>query len=296
MLEASTDRRCLLCGGTDHVVVFREFDVDVLRCRRCAHVFSAHDAATDYEGYWGEEIEDANEFYWEEAHEVMWEDFFARFVAGRPPGRLLDVGCGLGFFLRAMQRRFPDWEAEGYEISPAAVRHARERLGVANVQEGQIVPGTLPPRHFDVVTMWDVLEHLKEPDRLLRCLHDALLPGGVCFLHTPNVQIQIPKAKVKRLVRGMRKDLHYLEARDHLHLYSPTTVRILLERCGFIDVSLLHHRPVQSVAGSRSTVLRLAKNAAFQAARILDGAAGGRLNLDNLHVSARRPRDAPAER
>ncbi|MGQ0720850.1 MAG: class I SAM-dependent methyltransferase [Candidatus Eiseniibacteriota bacterium] len=293
MVEAQAGRACLLCGGEAHDVVFREFGVDVLRCRRCAHVFSAHDGASDYEGYWGDRVVDAGEFYWDRAHGAIWQDFFARFVAGRPPGRLLDVGCGLGYFVRAMQRSFPEWETEGWEISPAAVRHAREVLAVRNVHQGRIEPGTLPEGRFDVVTLWDVLEHLREPDPLLRALRAALKPDGRLYLHTPNVDVQVPKAKIKRLLRGMKAGVHYLEARDHLHLYSPRTVRMLLERCGFADVSVFHQRPIQSVSGSRSALLRAAKNAGFAGARVLDGVTGGRLNLDNLHVTARRPATVP---
>jgi SAM-dependent methyltransferase len=288
-IESHDGIACLLCGGTEHGVVFREFGVDVLRCRRCAHVFSAHDAPADYKGYWGERVVDPGEFYWDRAHRAIWQDFFDRFVTGRPPGRLLDVGCGLGYFVRAMQDTFPEWKSEGREISPAAVCYARENLGISGVRQGRIEPGTIPGEHYDLVTMWDVLEHLKEPDPLLRTLRQALKPGGLLFLHTPNVEVQVLKAKLRRWLHGMRPSVHYLEARDHLHLYSPSTVRVLLERCGFDAVTVFHQRPIRSVSGSRSALLSAAKDAAFAGARLLDRLSAGRINLDNLHVSARRP-------
>lgn len=281
---------CLLCGSPENEVVFREFGVDVLRCRPCGHIYSSWDAEEHFAGYWGEEIQDeGGAFYWDQAHGAMYQDFFDDFMAGHPPGRLLDVGAGLGYFLRKVQTTFPSWESHGSEISPVAVRYAEEELGIPNMVAGPLEEGAWEDASFDLITLWDVIEHIKEPDPLLRTIHRLLKPGGVCFLHTPNAPLQLAKARLKRLFQGIREGVHYLEARDHLHLYSEAGLRKLLERNDFMDIEVTHLHPIQSVAGSGSASLRLAKNLWFQVARLLWHLSYGWINLDNLFMVARRP-------
>ena len=119
---------CLMCGGRRHRPIFNESGIDILRCRDCSHVFSSFAGDPHYTGFWGEEVEDGDHFYWKPARARMYQDFFERFLVGRS-GRLLDMGCGLGFFLKAMAP-YATWEAYGCEISPAAAQYARQTLGL----------------------------------------------------------------------------------------------------------------------------------------------------------------------
>jgi 2-polyprenyl-3-methyl-5-hydroxy-6-metoxy-1,4-benzoquinol methylase len=280
----SPPKTCLLCGSARHRAFFNEHGTDVLRCRDCGHVFSAHEADADFDGYWGEVVQ-PGEGYWRDAHAAMYEAFFERMVT-RPEGRLLDVGCGLGHFVKAMQERFPGWESFGCEISPVAARFAADEVGAANVCAGRVEDAGFAPGRFDLVTMWDVFEHLKEPEPLLGHLHALLRPGGALFLHTPNAQIQVPKAHVKRWIYGMKPGRHYLVPRDHLHVYTPRTARILLERNGF-EVRFVHLPPIQEAVDLPGPLFRAVKNAWAAGVRTLDRATAGRVNLDNLFVVAR---------
>lgn len=280
---------CLICGSPDSEVVFREFGVDVLRCRQCSHIYSSWDAEAHFEGYWGEEIQDqGGAFYWDQAHGAMYQDFFDLYMVDQPAGRLLDVGAGLGYFLRKAQASFPTWECHGSEISPVAVRFAQEELGVDHMVAGRLEEGPWEDASFDVITMWDVLEHLKEPDPVLRTIHRLLKPGGLCFLHTPNGPLQLAKARIKRFFQGIREGVHYLEARDHLHLFHEAGLLELFDRNGFVDLEITHLHPIQSVSGSSSGSLRLGKNLWFQLARLLWHLSYGLVNLDNLFLAARR--------
>src|SRR5262245_7007000 len=63
---------CLLCGGRRHRVAFREFDIDILRCRACGHVFSSYEADPHYDGFWGDEVADADH-YWSIARQPMYQ-------------------------------------------------------------------------------------------------------------------------------------------------------------------------------------------------------------------------------
>ena len=278
--------RCLLCGGLRHRPIFNEFGTDILRCRGCHHVFSSFAANPHYDEFWGEQIATGDHFYWNKARSRMHQDFFERFLVGRS-GRLLDMGCGLGFFLKAMAP-YADWEAYGCEISPAAVRYARDTLGLTNVIRSRLEDVDLPPSTFDIITIWDVIEHLLRPDPLLRACHALLRDGGICFIRTPNISVQLPRARLQKLLRGMQPDVAYLQARDHLHHYSMSSIRRLLERNGFSRIEFVHLHPIQGAAVSKSGFLPSMKNACFEVVRALAVVSRGRLNFNNLFVLAHR--------
>jgi 2-polyprenyl-3-methyl-5-hydroxy-6-metoxy-1,4-benzoquinol methylase len=273
--------QCLLCGCSNHRPAFNEFGIDILQCRACGHVFSSFAANPHYDGFWGDEVGQDGHIYWSKARGRMHGDFARRFLVGRS-GRLLDMGCGLGFFLKAISR-YTDWEGYGCEISAAAVRYARETLGLRNVIQTRLEDSDLKPGSFDIVTMWDVLEHVLHPDPLLQRCHALLREGGLCFIRTPNVSLHLPRARLVRLLLGMRPHIAYLQARDHLHHYSMSSIRRLLERNGFAHVEFLHLHPVQSDGFWGS-----ARNAWFETVRAMAIVTGGHVNLDNLFVVARK--------
>ncbi len=100
----------------------------------------------------------------------------------RKGGRLLDVGCGAGAFVQAMQAR--GWQAVGLERDAQAAQAARER-GL-DVRAGEAPTHPFAPRSFDVITLWDVLEHLERPREALQGIAQWLAPGGWLVLRTPD--------------------------------------------------------------------------------------------------------------
>lgn len=283
---SDTRRECIVCRAQGGRVVFQEFGVDIVRCSECGHVYSTHELPADYDEYFGDEVPEGQHFYWDAAHRPMYEAFGEQYLKGRR-GRLLDLGCGLGFFVRFVANNYP-WEALGVETSAAAVKFARETLGLQSVFHCAVNEASFPDQHFDVICLWDVIEHLADPGPLLMELSRLLKNDGVLFLHTPNVHLQLPKARIKRLIFGMDPGRHYLEARDHLNLYSMKTLERVLARAGFDRVRFVHLPPIQSVAGSTNPILRWAKNSWYHAARTLGVATRGKLNLDNLLAEARK--------
>ena len=97
--------------------------------------------------------------------------------------RLLDVGCGVGDYLDRMRRL--GWNALGVERSPRAASVARSHFGTP-VIEAEFPRVDLPRQTFDLVTAWQVLEHLDRPRQALARIAELLAPGGRLMLTAPN--------------------------------------------------------------------------------------------------------------
>lgn len=101
-------------------------------------------------------------------------------------GRLLDVGCGTGIFLEEALRS-GRWQVTGIEPTAQAAAYARQALGV-EVHQGRFSEAALPEDSFDVITMWNVLEHLPAPVADLRHARRLLRQNGCLVFTIPNVE------------------------------------------------------------------------------------------------------------
>lgn len=117
-----------------------------------------------------------------------WASAFARHVLARkPPGKFLDVGCGLGFFIMGIKQN-SNWEVYGVEFAAAAVDFARNELGL-DVRRGELVDVGYPDAFFDYIQVHNVLEHVRDPMTLLKECRRILKPSGVINLRVPNGRV-----------------------------------------------------------------------------------------------------------
>jgi len=144
----------------------------------------------------------------------------ARLRAGA--GRLLDVGCGAGELLLAMRAR--GWSVEGTERTAGSAARVPAVPGL-RVHVGELEALPLPAGRYDVVTLWHVLEHLRDPLAALRRAHALLAPGGHVLLAVPNA------ASWQARLFG-RHWFHHDPPR-HLWAFAPSGLAALLAQAGF---------------------------------------------------------------
>jgi SAM-dependent methyltransferase len=142
-------------------------------------------------------------------------------------GALLDLGCSSGSFLEFMQSE--SWKLYGIEMSAEVAKTAEERSH-AHVFVGNILDASFPCESFDVITCFDVLEHLYEPRRVMARVGEWLKPGGIFYVLVPNVD--------SAEARVFGSYWHGLELPRHLFHYSPTSLKFLAESAGLEEVSL----------------------------------------------------------
>jgi hypothetical protein len=155
-----------------------------------------------------------------------------------------------------------------------------------NVHCSRLQDADQPAGSFDIITMWDVLDHVPHPDALLSRCHALLKEGSMLFIRTPNVSAQLLRARVMSVIGAIRPGVKYLQASDHAHYYSAQSIRQLLQRNGFADIAFIHLPPVETGRNGRGVFVNLVKNISFQILRALAVCSRGRVNFDNLFVVA----------
>lgn len=143
------------------------------------------------------------------------------------PGRLLDVGCGSGSFLKMM--RDLSWVVTGVEVDINAVAVAREEFGL-NVLQSDLFSAKFEDNFFDAVTLGHVIEHVSDPAALLRECKRVLKPGGKLVITTPNI-----KSLGHRLFCS---DWRGLEPPRHFHIFSNNTLEAVAIKSGLYSVSI----------------------------------------------------------
>lgn len=242
---------CNLCGSTDLETVYdaradleRDHDLTdkfrasgdelltqpLVRCRRCALLFvnPRIDTRAMLQGY----AAGADPVYVSQMDARV--RTFARTLRHidrlRPArGRLLDVGTAAGAFLKAA--RDAGWDVTGIEPNAWLAEWGRTHYGVA-IQVGSIDDVPLPAAHFDVVTLWDVIEHTPDPLHVLRRAHGLLAPGGLLIVNYPDIGSWI--------ARLMGRRWPFLSS-VHLYYFTRRTIRAILDRAGFDTVDIRPH-------------------------------------------------------
>lgn len=292
MRQIATDRACPWCEHRRGRLIWLEAGYGYVRCTSCGGIYS-NLTEVAYErtrrNAWNEATpNDAALAFYGPARERAHAEFLDR----NPPvgnRRLLDVGCGLGFFLAAAQRR--GWEVRGVDTSPAWVNLANARLGSERVQLASVERASLPRGSFALVTVWDVIEHVFEPIPFLARLRELLAPGGRLFIRTPNIAYGYPVYAFRRVL--LRHDAE-LGPTNHVVYFTARTMRDALARAGLEASDWPVHFPPQvaPAIARRTAGLIAAKNSYARLARRLASSSRGRLvlgsDLDVICVAAGR--------
>ena len=133
-------------------------------------------------------------------------------------GRWLDVGCSAGFVVAAADQA--GFDAYGVELEPAAVKYAQIELGLANVRAGTLEAQAYPDHHFDVISMYDVIEHVPDLNAVVAELKRIIKPGGVIEIRTPDVgHWQTPKNLCEWKEVKPSEHLYYFDVKTLVRLF-----------------------------------------------------------------------------
>jgi 2-polyprenyl-3-methyl-5-hydroxy-6-metoxy-1,4-benzoquinol methylase len=223
---------CNYCGGRSHTPLFDGVYPTISRCDACGLIFNAVlPSEEELEGIYTEEYYTSKDSlrygytnYLADRSNIVKtsERRLADIEKIKPPGSLLDVGCAFGFFMDVARRR--GWSVTGVEISKFAAEYATGELGLS-VERCSAEHCEYGSRSFDVITMWDLIEHLRDPGETLRRLAGSLKEDGVLVLSTPDVESLPARVLGKRWLGWQLRN-------EHLYYFSHATLERMLNAAG----------------------------------------------------------------
>ena len=223
---------CTLCSASKFRVIYQKDMWKYLLCLNCRLVFlhpkPSHDELTKiYQSYLPDQPEEI----------AAWESMMRGVIVTSAnmiesqvrtgKERLLDVGCGYGFFLKEMKSR--GWQVEGIEVSEVGRQYAQERWGL-HVYSEPLEQIGLPDNYFDAISLFYVLEHVPDPLGLLIEVNRLLKPDGLILLRWPHT------TPIVRLLGPLARRLDLYHTPYHLYDFSPRTMERALRGSGYKEV------------------------------------------------------------
>jgi 2-polyprenyl-3-methyl-5-hydroxy-6-metoxy-1,4-benzoquinol methylase len=227
--------RCDLCGSDESVVLFEKDGFKHVKCRKCDLIYvnpRLKDPIKQQETFYDNLAFSSGDFDEQVHHDydgsrrkkLMKEA--AQYLPYNLNGRILDIGCGFGGFLRGAAEQ--GWMyPEGIEVAPQAAAHASKFFPVKMklFEETQYKEYS-----FDVIRMNNVIEHVSSPRALIVSAHNNLRSGGLFVINTPNY-----RSLSETLCR---EKWHYIGGDDHIYLFTLKTISQLLTKNGFNVVNI----------------------------------------------------------
>ena len=235
------DQPCRACGALRSNALFAVGENRVLRCEECTHVFlgTVHTMESIREMYASYDAIGTDQYFSgiDDAVRLNFDSYLTRcrnyLGSGSGQPRLLDIGCGTGALLgRAQKAQFL---CEGVETCEPLAEAANRDLGCP-IHVGLLSEVDFAEHRFDVITMYDLIEHLPDPLSDLRKVHKWLRPGGILFALTPNNDALL--RRVARLMFRLSlgkfdRPMRILYYKHHLSYFNIRSLARLMEGCDF---------------------------------------------------------------
>lgn len=219
------DIRCCVCGNTDHnqfTIKYEKSNFSVVECQSCGFEFIPpyYRKKISYENYKDESVTEAvrqgNNWVKIERHKLRY-NLIKKY---KPSGSLFDLGAGWGHFMLTGQML--GYDVYGIEISEQPYQYAKHdlKLPVDHVDFFKMDH----TKTYDIITMWDVLEHIDQADRVIEKCHQLNSKDGILVIQVPQIDSYIAK-KYKQDWKMM--------GLDHVNYFGKKTITQLLEKYGY---------------------------------------------------------------
>jgi len=219
-------RKCDLCGHTHFEKLINKNGFDLVKCKKCNLVFVFPQPSD-------KTIKDLYSFkkgYKFHHNFPLFENRLKMIMKFKKRGKLLDVGCSTGEFLLLAKKY--KWNVYGVEISEDAEKIAKNKHKL-NVFIGTLEDAKYPSKFFDVISLGDVIEHVKSPAKFLSEINRILKDDGIIFISTPNINSFFPNITHK-IFRRFNGEWPHPKPPHHLFEFSDRTIKELLYKKGFV--------------------------------------------------------------
>lgn len=239
--------RCFVCGSNS----WKKIYASLVKCEKCSFV-RADNLYFEFEE---ENLYGAEYFtgvdYWdyrseEKALKKNFRDRLRRILKHKSKGRLLEIGCGYGYFLQLAEKYF---QTTGIDLNPEITKIVAKNAKKSHIFTGDFLKVKLPHSSYDVVCLFDVIEHLKKPDQHIKKISKIVSSGGLLVIETGDIE-----SFLARLQRSMWR---LITPPTHLNYFSKKTLSFLLRKYGFVPIETAYVSIVRTIG---QTFFRLLRN------------------------------------
>jgi len=243
---------CNLCGVDDSLPFFIENGCHVVRCKRCGLVYVNP-----------RPVRTSETQHYESTHEYL--DYIQNYVTHKDAhllkakrmlkeieginnikGKLLEIGCAAGFFLKVAHDS--GWDVQGLEPIESNARYAIDTFSL-DVKSIPIEKAEFPVKCFDIVVAFDVLSHLKNPTEFFLKVKKMLKDEGLFVFKTGNKGAITTKKKAAILGEVWLTP-------DHLYHFSEHTLSVLIEKTGFKKKKIIREHIVDHLLSDENLMIR----------------------------------------
>jgi len=253
--------KCCLCGS-----LLRDFFAvldhrSLFRCCSCSCVYAGEyneDAVQSaYKNDYYPSSDDPKIEEWNRTNTAVWEglcDSLDNY--SKKPETLLDIGAGTGGFVLAYNKRHPDVAISIVESSSEALAYVKRQLPQVTVVADDAMNVGSIKEDFDVITLFQTLEHVSDPEGFCAAIYERMKPGSIFLLTVPN------RFSYKVFFQGRKEQFCYGNT-THLQFFSRCSLLRLLKKTGFSKVIRLSEVGGSSVTGLSRGVQWLMRKCAF---------------------------------
>ncbi|MBU1632519.1 MAG: class I SAM-dependent methyltransferase [Nanoarchaeota archaeon] len=224
---------CQICGNQEHTLFMKAEDqlkselYDLFKCNKC-DLISVHPLPSDQKlsnyykkDYYGAPEKGIIGYFERSLKNKVFKKHLKEIEKRSKKGLLLDLGCGNAYFLKFAKNS--NWDIQGVEMSPDASQFANKQ-GL-NVMNSSIETANLPKNNYDVITMFNVLEHLKNLNVIMKHNYDILKNDGTLLIEIPNIE------SLQLII--FNKNWCHLDLPRHIYHFKRKTFEILAKKHGF---------------------------------------------------------------
>ena len=224
MTAKSTHLTCLICKSSNLKTMLNYEAAHLCKCGSCGFIFSKQiptkkELSDHYDGY-------GRNDYLSPLTIKRYNELLDQFEKYRKTNKIIDVGCGIGYFLEVAKER--GWEVYGTEYTDDAVEICKKK-GI-DIQLGILNSDNYGDGEFDVITSFEVLEHINNPREEISNFYHILREGGLVYLTTPNFN-----SLLRYRLKAAYNVIGYPE---HLSYYTPRTLKKVFKNVGFKPIKI----------------------------------------------------------
>lgn len=263
--------KCILCNWSNIFTLFKNSEYAMAKCRNCGLLYQFPQVSKDkymknIQKHYSEVDPSFGVAY---SRKRLYKRFLNQIEhIKRKNARLLDVGCGLGYFLSLARNQ--GWNVYGIEPNLDIVKKGSQNFRL-DIQCAAFEESNFPSDYFDVITLWNVFDELFNPSGCILKIRKILKPSGVLYIRIPNAAFHLFIYKIQQTLKKLHLTniMPYQSFIFHIFSFSAKTLKWILSNNGFYNIKIKNSWPTSGDPYGGKKGVGILKKTAFLIGRFI---------------------------